>query len=224
MSANTHTEENYLKALYSLTSEREEVNLSELAKSMEVSMPTVNSMVKRLSDRGLLYYEKYKPLRLTNDGQKVAAEIIRKHRLTEMFLVERMGFGWEEVHNVAEQIEHIHSEHFFDRMDEILGFPRFDPHGSPIPDKNGEVITQELVELANCEVGEKVILKALNNSSEELLKYLTSKDLSIGADLTIVSREDFDESLTVRYDGHKSEVFSRKVCKRLMVIIGTKED
>lgn len=218
MSGNSQAEENYLKALYNLANENDEVNASELSQHLEVSLPTVNSMVKRLSERDFLIYEKYKPLKLTKKGRLVAAEIIRKHRLTEMFLVDKMGFGWEEVHNVAEQIEHIQSERFFDRMDEILGFPRFDPHGSPIPDKNGEVISQDLVALADCEVGDKLELKALNQSSEELLRYLNDKGLAIGTKLEVIDKEDFDESMEIRYAGDKQTVLSKKVCKRLMLI------
>lgn len=132
------TEENYLKALYNLSNTQGEVNISELALSLKVSMPTANSMVKSLQKSDWVIYEKYKPVTLTPKGQKEAALIIRKHRLTEMFLVKKMGFGWEEVHEVAEQIEHIHAPKFFERMDEMLGYPTMDPHGSPIPDNQAE--------------------------------------------------------------------------------------
>jgi DtxR family Mn-dependent transcriptional regulator len=136
----SQTEENYLKALFSLADEKGEISVSELSRILEVSMPTANSMVKNLHEQGLVHYEKYKPLSLTLKGKKEAALIIRKHRLTEMYLVEKMGFGWEKVHEIAEQIEHIKSTAFFDRMDELLGHPTIDPHGSPIPDKHGRVI------------------------------------------------------------------------------------
>ena len=116
----SQTEENYLKSLFNLANEAGEVNISELAQQMQVSMPTVNSMVKTLQKNGWLIYEKYKPVTLTSEGKKEAALVIRKHRLTEMFLVKRMGFGWEEVHEIAEQIEHIHSPKFFERMDEMI--------------------------------------------------------------------------------------------------------
>ena len=124
------TEENYLKALFNLANSQGEITLSELASRLEVSLPTANSMVKSLQKSNWLNYEKYKPLTLTPEGRRLAASIIRKHRLTEMFLVDVMKFGWEEVHEVAEQIEHIHAPKFFDRMDEMLGHPAADPHGS----------------------------------------------------------------------------------------------
>ncbi|MEL6394137.1 MAG: metal-dependent transcriptional regulator, partial [Bacteroidota bacterium] len=129
------TAENYLKAIFHLSDQRDKVTLTSLAEELGVSAPTANSMVKTLKQDGLVAHEKYRPIELTAQGRKVAALIIRKHRLTEMFLVERMFFGWEEVHAIAEQIEHIQAPQFFERMDEMLGHPQFDPHGSPIPDK-----------------------------------------------------------------------------------------
>src|SRR5579864_5819241 len=130
------TEENYLKALFNLASDAGEVNVNELSKQLDIKMPTVTSMMKKLAEKELVHYESYKPLKLSEKGKKEAGLIIRKHRLTEMFLVEKMGFGWEEVHEIAEQVEHIQSVGFFTKMDELLGFPGIDPHGSPIPDKN----------------------------------------------------------------------------------------
>ena len=147
----TITIENYLKALYTLNQVSREISLTDLSKEMNVSAPTVNNMIKKLQDKGWVAYQKYKPIKLTTDGALQAAKIIRKHRLTEMFLVKIMGFGWEEVHDIAEQIEHIKSDDFFDRMDELLGFPKTDPHGSPIPDKNGKILEQHYKTLAQIE-------------------------------------------------------------------------
>ena len=131
----SQTEENYLKSLLLLINRKEVVNATKLSRLLKVSMPTVNSMVKRLKKQGLMNYEKYKPLSLTTKGKQEALLVIRKHRLSEMYLKEKMGFGWEEVHEIAEQLEHIDSIVFFERMDELMGFPKIDPHGSPIPDK-----------------------------------------------------------------------------------------
>ena len=130
---NSLTEENYLKALFALSNETDEVTVNELSKRLGIKMPTVTSMMKKLAEKKLVNYQSYKPLKLTEKGKKEAGIIIRKHRLTEMFLVEVMGFGWEEVHEIAEQIEHIQSPIFFEKMDEMLGFPKIDPHGSPLP-------------------------------------------------------------------------------------------
>jgi DtxR family transcriptional regulator, Mn-dependent transcriptional regulator len=211
------TEENYLKAMFNLSNSDGEVNISDLAHSLKVSLPTTNSMVKSLQKSGWVVYEKYKPVILTNEGQKAAALIIRKHRLTEMFLVKKMGFGWEEVHEVAEQIEHIHAPKFFERMDEMLGFPTIDPHGSPIPDKNGQIQEFSYVSLASCNPGQSVQLAALTNSSTDFLEFLNSRNLSLGTTLEILSKEAYDHSVVVNYSGHSSETLSEKVCEKLLV-------
>lgn len=215
------TEENYLKSLYNLANAHGEVNLSELAASLQVSLPTANSMVKSLQKSGWVIYEKYKPLTLTQEGQKTAALIIRKHRLTEMFLVKVMNFGWEEVHEVAEQIEHIHAPKFFERMDQMLGFPTVDPHGSPIPDAQGKIKPLSYTALSEAKPGQQVQLAALTNSSTEFLEYLNSRNLSLGTQLTVLSRESYDHSMVVSYSDHPSETLSEKVSERLLVrIIG----
>jgi DtxR family transcriptional regulator, Mn-dependent transcriptional regulator len=211
------TEENYLKSLYNLANAHGEVNLSDLAASLQVSLPTTNSMVKSLQKSGWVVYEKYKPVTLTKEGQKTAALIIRKHRLMEMFLVKVMNFGWEEVHEVAEQIEHIHAPKFFERMDQMLGFPTVDPHGSPIPDPHGKVTPLSFTPLSYAKPGQKVQLAALTNSSTEFLEFLNSRNLSLGTQLTILSKETYDQSMVVSYTGHPSETLSEKVCERLLV-------
>ena len=164
----SHTVENYLKALFALANEAGEVGISDLSDHLAVSKPSVNSMAKALQQDGFLKYEKYKPLKLTAKGKKAAALVVRKHRLTEMFLVEQMGFGWDEVHDIAEQVEHVKAPAFFDRMDELVGFPTVDPHGSPIPDAQGNVLEIDCVKLSECAVGEKVSLVGLSQSSKSL--------------------------------------------------------
>ncbi len=211
------TEENYLKSLFNLANAHGEVNLSDLAASLQVSLPTANSMVKSLQKSGWLVYEKYKPVTLTKEGQKTAALIIRKHRLMEMFLVKVMNFGWEEVHEVAEQIEHIHAPKFFERMDQMLGFPTVDPHGSPIPDPQGRVTPHSYTPLSFAKPGQKVQLAALTNSSTEFLEFLNSRNLSLGTQLTILSKETYDQSMVVSYTDHPAETLSEKVSERLLV-------
>lgn len=214
---NSLTEENYLKALFNIASEAGEVNVTELSKRLGIKMPTVTSMMKRLGEKKLVHYESYKPLRLTEKGKKEAGLIIRKHRLTEMFLAEQMNFGWEEVHDVAEQIEHIQSPAFFDKMDELLGYPKIDPHGSPIPDKNGKIIWKEYNKLSDCKAGETVKLSAVINTSSEFLKYLNSRELRLGLKIKIKSVEAFDKSMVVAYGKRAVEVLSNIVCERLLV-------
>lgn len=214
---NSLIEENYLKALFNLSNSKGEVNVSELSRHLEIKMPTVTSMMKKLSEKKLVFYESYKPLRLTEKGKKEAAIIIRKHRLTEMFLVQQMGFGWEQVHPIAEQVEHIQSPEFFEKMDELLGFPKIDPHGSPIPDKNGKMIWKQYSKLSECRVGDTVKLSAVINTSDEFLKFLNTRELCLGLKLKVKSVEAFDHTMIVSYSKRTEESLSNLVCERLLV-------
>ncbi len=197
--------------------ERGVISLSELGKRLGVSIPTTNSMAKRLHDEGWVFYEKYKPVRLTSQGKKEAALIIRKHRIVEMFLVEKMKFGWEKVHDIAEEMEHVDSEALFERMNEILGNPAFDPHGSPIPDKNGNIASCHYLRLSEMQEGDKVSLKALSDDNREFLNYLNSKKLALGVQITVDYIEPFDGSMTVTYKDESAVSLSREVCERLFV-------
>lgn len=218
---NSLAEENYLKALFLLSNERGEVNVNDLSKHLDIKMPTVTSMMKRLSAKKLVNYESYKPLKLTESGKKEAALVIRKHRLTEMYLVEKMGFGWDQVHEIAEQIEHIQAPEFFAKMDELLGFPKLDPHGSPIPDKNGKMLRIDYVKLSSCKPGDKVLLSAVINTSADFLQFLNSRNLSLGLKLEILSVEPFDSTMVVKYKNKPSETLSNKVCDSLLVEMGS---
>ena len=211
------TKENYLKALYFLNQKDENISLTDLGKSMQVSKPTVNDMVKKLQANGWVEYKKYKPLRLTEQGKKTAALIIRKHRLSELFLVQIMGFGWEEVHDMAEELEHIKSEKLFDRMDEVMGFPPVDPHGSPIPDKEGNFNHPNYQLLSQIPGQSKVILKALRDSSTDLLLFLNKKELLLGTEIFIRQIEVFDKSMTISYGNSKEIVISNAVSNCLLV-------
>ncbi len=209
--------ENYLKAIFYLSREKEEVNVSELSAVMGVSKSTVNSMIKALKQQGMVDHEKYRPLMLTKAGKKAAALIIRKHRLTEMYLVEKMGFGWEEVHEIAEQVEHISSPQLFDRMDELLGNPQYDPHGSPIPDRDGNFGQTDFSLLSSYNVGDTVKLMALADSEKDLLIFLNSKSVELTTELTILSKEVFDGSMEVNYHGDQRLTLSKRVCNSLKV-------
>lgn|SRR5690606_307939 len=213
------TEENYLKTLFKLSDEKGHISISELSAAMNVSMPTANSMVKKLDAQGWLKYEKYKPLVITPKGRKKASLIIRKHRLTEMFLVEKMGFSWENVHEIAEQVEHVQSEAFFDRMDELLGHPKIDPHGSPIPDKEGKTENQSFVQLSQCNPGQHTILRALTQSDLGLLNYLNARSIGLGTKIQIISKEPYDGSVEVIYDGERTETLSHVISEKLLVEI-----
>ena len=212
------TEENYLKNLFYLENKLGEATVNELSKSLDIKMSTVNSMMKKFAEKGLVRYESYKPLQLTEEGRRQAALILRKHRLTEMFLYERMGLGWEEVHSIAEQMEHIDSVVFFDRMDELLNHPHIDPHGSPIPDKKGNLPQIDYHRLSDCEIGEVVAFSAVIDSSEDFLNFLSKRNLALGVQLTIESIERFDGSMTVSHQEKISDVLSKFVCDRLLVV------
>ncbi|MEO8853341.1 MAG: metal-dependent transcriptional regulator [Ginsengibacter sp.] len=214
---NSLTEENYLKALFNIANKDGEVNVAELSKTLDIKMPTVTSMMKKLSGKKLVHYESYKPLRLTERGKKEAGLIIRKHRLTEMFLVEKMKMGWEDVHDIAEQIEHIQSPVFFDKMDEILDFPKLDPHGSPIPDRNGKITSKDYKKLSECQAGEIVKLAAVINTSSAFLKFLNARQLHLGLKLKVKIIEPFDQSITISYGKNQLETLSNVVSERLLV-------
>ena len=213
----TQTKENYLKAIYFLSQENIDVSITELSKRMNVSKPTANNMVKKMQEKGWLLYEKYKPIKLSDKGRRLGALIIRKHRLTEMFLSQVMSFGWEEVHDIAEEIEHISSVKFFDRMDEILGFPTLDPHGSPIPDKKGKVLEVNYLNLTSIKEGQRVKLCGLENSSKDLLLYLNNKKIKLGSVLLVLDIEKFDNSFEILLENNITIHLSFDVCKFLLV-------
>ena len=211
------TEENYLKAIFHLRNEDNTVTVNELSKFLNVKMPSVNNMMKKFAQKKWVIYESYKPLIVTQEGNKEAALIVRKHRLTEMFLVEKMNFGWENVHEIAEQLEHVHSEMFFDKMDEILKHPKFDPHGEPIPDKDGNIHAQDLQKLSNCKVGSKVIFSSVTVSDDEFLSYLNSKKLELGKKLEILEIEKYDQSMIILKDDKNTITLSKMVCDKMLV-------
>ncbi|MBN2813142.1 MAG: metal-dependent transcriptional regulator [Bacteroidales bacterium] len=217
------TKENYLKNMYLLSDEEGNISMSELGKRMAVSIPTVNSMVKRLQEEGLVEYEKYKPLKLTADGEKHAAHILRKHRIAEVFLLKIMGFSWEEVHDIAEDMEHVSSDLLFDRMDEMLDHPDKDPHGSPIPGKDGKMMQNCYPRLSDLEIGQQARLCALVNSTNEFLVFLNKKGIALGDVMKVLVKEPFDKSMHISYKGHKNVTISGEVCDRLLVEIVTEK-
>ena len=213
---NSLTEENYLKAIFHLLDSENQVTVNELSKFLQIKMPSVNSMMKKFVDKNWVIYETYKPIKVTELGRKEAAIVVRKHRLTEMFLVEKMGFGWENVHEIAEQLEHVHSEDFFDKMGEILNFPKVDPHGEPIPDKDGIIITQNLKKLSECKINETVILTSVTISTDDFLNYLNQRNLALGEEILIKNIEKFDGSMQIEFSD-RTEVLSKMVCEKLLV-------
>ncbi len=211
------TEENYLKTLYHKEQEAN-VSVKEIAKQLDIKMPTVNSMIKKLAEKKLVKYEKYKSIELTDLGRKKALSILRKHRLTELFLTQIMNLGWGQVHDIAEQIEHIQSELFFNRIDEILGNPKFDPHGEPIPDKEGKLPSLKTITLSNGIPQQSYTLSGVNNNNATLLSYLDKIGLAIHDTIEIKEIEPFDLSMTVLLNRKTETIFSAEICKCLLVI------
>ncbi len=212
----TLTEENYLKALFHLVDNEGKVTINELSKFLNVKMPSVNNMMKKFAEKKWVVYETYKPLLVTETGKREAALVVRKHRLTEMFLVKKMNFGWENVHEIAEQLEHVHSQIFFDKMDEILDHPKFDPHGEPIPDKDGNIISQDLQKLSACTVGETVTFASVTLSDDGFLNYLNERKLLLNTKIKVIKIEEFDKSMTIEI-GNTKEVLSRKATEIILV-------
>ena len=213
----TLTEENYLKAIFHLCDDSNRVTIKDLSICLGVKMPSVNNMMKKFADKNWVVYETYKPLQVTSSGKKEAALVVRKHRLTEMFLVHKMNFGWENVHKIAEQLEHVHSPEFFNTMDELRDYPKFDPHGEPIPDKDGNIILEDLKKLSDCEVGETVVFKSVTISDDDFLTYLNDRQLELGNRITIEKIEKFDHSMKVLINGKRTEILSDRVCNQLLV-------
>jgi DtxR family Mn-dependent transcriptional regulator len=211
------TEENYIKSLYSLSQKNGEVSVSELAKKLHVKLPTVNSMIKKLATKKLVAYAPYQGIRLTEKGKREALSIVRKHRLAELFLVKVMGLGWEEVHDIAEQLEHVDSERFYNRIDELLGHPKADPHGEPIPDVNGKIISNNLVSLSEVEAGTSARISAVGDDEKTFLDHLNTKGLQIGDRITVKKKELFDGSLTIVNKARKETMLTHQVAERIWV-------
>ncbi len=211
------SEENYLKAIFMLGKKTDKaVNTNQLAKRLNAKASSITDMVKKLSDKDLVDYEKYKGVSLTLTGERIALSILRKHRLWETFLVEKLHFSWDEVHEIAEQLEHIQSRELVNRLDEFLGFPEMDPHGDPIPDKNGRMIYRESQILSTLPVGTKVILVGLKDSSDAFLRYLDSRGLVLGDALEIQAEEVYDRSLQIK-KANRIIILSEMAANNLLV-------
>jgi DtxR family Mn-dependent transcriptional regulator len=212
------TEENYIKSIYTLSLEAGEVSVSALAGKLRVKLPTVNSMIKKLASKKIVAYVPYRGIKMTEKGRKEALSIIRKHRLAESFLVEVMGMGWEEVHDIAEQLEHIESETFYNRIDEMLGKPKLDPHGEPIPDVNGKVASRKRLSLSDVSAGASATITAVSDDEKSFLDHLNNKGLQIGDTVTVRKKEEFDGSLIIAR-GKKETMLTDQVASRIWVEI-----
>lgn len=213
----TYSEENYLKVIYHLsTGTGKGITTNAIANEMESKPSSVTDMVQKLAEKGLVIYKKYQGVSLTEQGRFTALMIVRKHRLWEVFLLEKLDFSWDEVHDVAEQLEHIKSEKLTDKLDEFLDFPTEDPHGDPIPDKEGNIKKIDKKLLSEVEAGKKVICVGVKDSSPAFLQYLDKQQIALGSAIDIISKEDFDMSLTLRVHDKQMTV-SSKIAANLFV-------
>lgn len=212
------TEENYLKAIYHLQKGNEMVGTNDLARRLHTSAASVTDMMKKLQAKQLLHYKPYYGFSLSPEGKKAALFIIRRHRLWEFFLAEKLSFGWDEVHEIAEELEHVGNRKLIEKLDAYLGFPRFDPHGDPIPDRKGRMHQPELVALHQIQAGVRVVLRSVTQQSRELLEHLEAKNIRIGTKLELRHRSGFDQSIDIRVSG-KQVSLSEQLASHLLVQI-----
>lgn len=212
------TEENYLKAIYKLLEQdKAPVNTNAIAAKMSTKAASVTDMLKKLAEKKLIFYKKYQGVTLTEKGTRVAVDIIRKHRLWEVFLVDKLHFKWDEVHDMAEELEHIQSDMLIERLDQFLGFPRFDPHGDPIPDSSGRFKEQHSVVLASLKPGEECVMTGVVDHSPAFLQFLDKCELGLGDEIQIKELIAYDQSLLLRLKKKKELYVSSEVAKNILV-------
>lgn len=213
----TRSEEDHIKAVHALLQDGATAGTKDLAAKLGIKASSVTVMLKKLADKGLLKHEPYYGVKLTAKGKAEALKLVRKHRLWETFLVERLGFGWDEVHEVAEQLEHVRSTKLTDQLAAYLGDPAFDPHGDPIPDRRGKMPVRDARPLAACAVGDAVRLLAVKDGSDALLHLLDRKGVAIGMRLDVAAHQHFDGSMELRADNDRHITLSAQVSALLLV-------
>ncbi len=216
----SHTEENYLKAVYKLAEAEPDnsgVSTNRIAAALDTRAASVTDMLRRLADKGLLNYERYRGVQLTAEGQRLALLTIRKHRLWEVFLVQHLGFNWDEVHEVAEELEHVQSPLLMQRLDAFLGHPALDPHGDPIPAEDGAMRRPTHRLLADLAVGDQGTLAAVKNTTAPFLQYLDKVGLQLGALVEVLDKVPFDNSFEIRINKERIALISAEVSNNLFV-------
>jgi DtxR family Mn-dependent transcriptional regulator len=213
----SQTEENYLKAIFSLSIASEKaVSTNSIAQKLKTKASSVTDMVRKLSEKKLVNYVKYQGVSLTVDGKKIAVRVIRKHRLWEVFLVKHLDFSWDEVHDVAEQLEHVKSLKLIKKLDAYLEYPTHDPHGDPIPDEEGNIAHHTDVMLSSMLEGEMCVILGVKDSASAFLKYLDSSGIKLGSNIEVLHREDFDNSMKIKIE-EKELSISFQISKNLFV-------
>lgn len=217
MKRQSETRENYLKCIFKFSGAGERVSTNTLANFLKTSPASVTDMIKKLKKDGLVDYLKHQGVTLTPSGKEIALKILRKHRLWEVFLVEKLNFSWDQVHDMAEQLEHIDSNELISALDKFLGSPRFDPHGDPIPNENGEIPDRKTYFISEVEPGEEVVIASVGHSDPDFLQYLEKIGLTINCRVTVMEKLNFDNSLQISVKGVKS-VISGNVAHNLLVL------
>jgi len=211
------SKENYLKAIFHLQNEDGIVTTNALATALQTKAASVTDMLKKLKAQKLLLYERYKGFKLNNEGRKIAIQIIRKHRLWEYFLVEKLEFGWDEVHEMAEELEHLSSKKLIDRLDAFLGNPQTDPHGDPIPDSNGKFNHLKQVSLSDFPLNRIASVSAISEQTTGMLELLQHKNIRLGTKVEIKKKFPFDNSLELKIRNHPPVTISEQVAKKILV-------
>ncbi|WP_316761338.1 metal-dependent transcriptional regulator [Pedobacter aquatilis] len=210
------TEENYLKVIYHLAEKTNNVQTNAIAEQIQTKPASVTDMIKKLADKGFVDYVKYQGVTLTEKGKQAAIDIVRKHRLWEVFLVDKLNFKWDEVHDVAEELEHIKSVDLIERLDEFLGFPKSDPHGDPIPDKNGRFAKTQFIKLIELSINDSGTITGVSQHSSAFLKHLEKLGLTLGKEIQITDVTDFDGSVEIVVDNKQINI-SREVAKHILI-------
>lgn len=214
----SYTEENYLKAIFKLVEKgNKSASTNAISKEMSTSAASVTDMLKRLAEKELINYEKYKGVTLTPAGTKVATSLIRKHRLWEVFLVDKLNFAWDEIHDIAEEMEHIQSEELIKRLDSFLDYPKFDPHGDPIPDIDGNFTFRQQIFLTELPIGASAVIVGVREHSSPFLRYLDQLGLSLGSKVSLLELFDYDHSIKINLNDQTELVLSHKVGKNIFV-------
>ncbi|HPG11604.1 MAG TPA: metal-dependent transcriptional regulator [Chitinophagaceae bacterium] len=219
MSKYSVSEENHIKAIFHLQQDQDTVTTNELAKELQTKPASITDMMKKLKTKKLVNYQRYKGFRLTEQGNKVALNIIRRHRLWEYFLSEKLKFNWDEVHDVAEVLEHVSNNKLIDKLDEFLGYPRVDPHGDPIPDAQGKIKSSKKTVLSALPLNTPGIINNVSDQSSEVLEILTHKEMNIGTRLEVKKKFDFDESLEIKIGRQAAFTISKKLADTVYVQI-----
>ena len=215
---NTLAEENYLKSIFHLSDAEESVSTNQLATLLNTKASSVTDMLKKLADKALINYTPYQGVRLTLTGEKIALNIIRKHRLWEYFLVEKLNFKWDQVHEMAEEMEHISSNELINRLDKFMGYPKFDPHGDPIPDMNGQINHHDLKLVSAIEVNDSGIICGVKNHTPNFLQYLEKQSLTIGKTIIVIEIFPFDQSMVLQTENKEVHI-SSEVANNLLITL-----